>query len=101
MGLGRSMGKNPGDPYVIPIVVTLLVASVPLGMFPWAVLITVGLGAIQAGLHGFRSSGYGLIGRSRLNGKLARILGGIMIAIGVVWEMVLIWFLICGFSRLP
>jgi hypothetical protein len=44
------MEKNPGDPYVIPIVVTLLVVSLFFGMlFPFAVLMAVGVWPIQAG----------------------------------------------------
>lgn len=95
------MEKNPGDQYIFLIVATLLIVSVPFGLFPWAALGTVGLAAIQAGLQGFRSTGYGIVGHARLTGNSARILGGITIAIGVIWEIVLIGFLLYGFSLFP
>lgn len=97
------MTKNSVDQFIVPIVVTLSVVSfVCFGwLFPFAVLMVVGLAAIQVGFHGFRSTGYSLFGDLRLTGKLAHILGGISIAIGILWEAMLIAFLIFGFSLVP
>lgn len=93
------MGQNPGDHYVIPIVVTLLALSLFLGMaFTLVVLGLVGIAAIQAGLPGFSRDGYSIFGHSRLTGNAGRILGGISIAVGLLFEFALAGFLIFGFD---
>lgn len=73
------MPRNSSNHYVIPIAVTLLVASVPFGLFPWAFLSLVGFATIQAGLHGFQPAGYGTVGQLKLSGRFAQVLGAIVI----------------------
>lgn len=93
------MRQNSGDNSVIPIVVTLLILSLFLGiLFPFAVLGVVGIAAIQAGLPGFSRDGYLTFGHARLTGNAARILGGISIAAGLLFEFALIGFLVFGIS---
>lgn len=96
------MGMNSGDQYVIPIVVTLLVLSLFFGMaFPFVVLGLVGIAAIEAGIAGFSRDGYLAFGHARLTGNTARVLGGISIAVGLLFELGLVGFLIFGDSLFP